>query len=115
MPARIEQESGPWFRRTLIRRSRDEIGQAGRQLAAEARQMYVPDVAVYPTPREGVCGRCPFAAPCLALYEGRETEAAAILESSYQLRPPEEPVEGRLGGVTWSTGRGAAPPKFSTP
>jgi hypothetical protein len=112
-PQRVVRDSGPLFRRTWIRRSRAEIAQAGRQLATEARQMFDPAVAVYPSPSGPACRRCPFAAPCLALYEGRVAEAAAILDSSYRRRPPDEPVEGRLGSVTWSTGRGAAPPRFS--
>jgi hypothetical protein len=109
----VVREVGPWFRRTWIRRSRGEISQAGRQLALEAREVFNPTVAVYPSPSPSTCGNCPFAAPCLALYEGRDAEARAILDSSYRRRPDEELVEGRLGGVTWSTGRGAAPPRFS--
>jgi hypothetical protein len=111
-PTAVAHDTGPWFRRTWIRRSPAEIGQAGRQLAAEAREVLDPAVAVFPSPSEQACGSCPFAAPCLALYEGRDSEAEAILTSSYRTRPPET-VERRLGGVTWSTGRGAAPPRFS--
>jgi hypothetical protein len=110
--AAVEHDSGPWFRRTWIRRSPAEIDQAGRQLASEAREILDPDVAVFPSPSERACGSCPFASPCLALYRGNDHEAAAILTSSYRTRSPEA-VAGRLGGVTWSTGRGAAPPRFS--
>jgi hypothetical protein len=113
-PDRVVHDAGPWFRRTWIRRSRDEISQAGRQLATEARSLFDPDVAIYPSPSESACRRCPFAAPCMAFYEGRDAEAEAILDSSYRPRSHEEVVEGRLGGVTWSTGRGAAPPRFSS-
>jgi hypothetical protein len=111
-PRAVEHDTGPWFRRTWIRRSPAEIAQAGRQLASEARQALDPAAAVFPSPSEQACGSCPFAAPCLALYQGKESEAAAILTSSYRTRTPEA-VEGRIGGVTWSTGRGAAPPRFS--
>jgi hypothetical protein len=111
-PRAVARDSGPWFRRTWIRRSPAEIAQAGRQLAFEARQALDPAAAVFPSPSEQACGSCPFAAPCLALYQGKESEAAAILTSSYRTRTPEA-VEGRLGGVTWSIGRGAAPPRFS--
>jgi hypothetical protein len=114
-PERVVHDTGPLFRRTWVRRAHTEIRQAGRQLAAEARAIFDPDVAVYPSPSETACRRCPFAAPCLALYEGRGADAEAILESSYHSRPAEEAVEGRLGGVTWSVGRGAAPPRFSEP
>jgi len=109
---RVEHDTGPLFRRTWIRRPRPEVAQAGRQLATEAREIFATDVAVYPSPSEA-CHRCPFSAPCVALYEGRDTEANAILASSYEPRPAPELEEGRLGGVTWSTGRGAAPPRFS--
>jgi hypothetical protein len=112
-PEHVVHDIGPWFRRTWTRRSRTEISQAGRQLASEAREVFNPEVAVYPSPSDAACRRCQFAAPCLALYEGRHVEAQAILDSSYRSRPSEELVEGRLGGVTWSTGRGAAPPRFS--
>jgi hypothetical protein len=112
-PEQVVHDAGLWFRRTYIRRSRSEISQAARQLALEAREMFNPDVAVYPSPSESACGRCPFAAPCLALYEGRDGEAEAIVDSSYRPRRHDDEMEaGRLGGTTWSTGRGAAPPRF---
>jgi hypothetical protein len=111
-PKVVEHDTGPWFRRTWIRRSSPEIDQAGRQLASEAREIFDPDVAVFPSPSPPACGNCPFASPCLALYEGKEAEAEAILASSYRTRSTEV-VEGRLGGVSWSTGRGAAPPHFT--
>lgn len=111
-PKIVEHDTGPWFRRTWIRRSPAEIDQAGRQLASEAREIFDPDVVVFPSPSAQACGNCPFASPCLALYEGNETEAEAILTSSYRTRSTEV-VEGRLGAVTWSTGRGAAPPRFT--
>jgi hypothetical protein len=112
-PERVVHDTGPLFRRTWIRRTRAEVLAAGRQLATEARAMFATDIEVYPSPSRAACRRCPFSAPCVALYEGRAAEAEAILASSYRSRPDEEPVEGRLGGVTWSTGRGAAPPRFS--
>jgi hypothetical protein len=112
---RVRHDTGPWFRRTWIRRTRDEVTAAGRQLASDSRQLFAPDVAVYPSPSPAACRRCPFESPCQALYEGRAREAEAILATSYQARPPAPLVEGRLGGVTWSTGRGAAPPRFADP
>jgi hypothetical protein len=111
-PERVVHDTGPWFRRTYIRRSRSEVSQVARQLALEAGEMFNPEVAVYPAPSESWCGRCPFAAPCLALYEKRDAEAEAIVTSSYRPRRHEEAAAGRLGGATWSTGRGAAPPQF---
>ncbi len=111
-PEHIVRDSGEWFRRTWIRRTRSEIDQAARQLAAEAREMFHPEVTVHPSPSEYACRRCAFGAPCLALYEGRNKEAEAILTSSYRTRHDDDD-KPRLGGQTWSTGRGAAPPRFS--
>jgi hypothetical protein len=110
-PERVRRDLGPWFRRTWIRRSRQEIDQAGRQLAVEAGVITGADVSVYPSPSDGACRQCPYAAPCQVLYEGGDAEA--ILAKDYRPRSPEQVIEGRLGGVTWSTGRGAAPPRFS--
>lgn len=110
-PERMVREDSPWFRRTWIRRSRAEIEQAGRQLAGEALEILGGSAAVFPSPSEPTCGACAFRAPCLAMYEGHDAEA--ILAANYRPRAPAELVEGRLGGVSWSTGRGAAPPRFS--
>jgi len=109
---RVVHDRGPWFRRTWIRRTRPEVHQAGHLLATEAREMFGDNVAVYPSPSESSCRRCAFAAPCLALYEGRHREAEAVLTSSYRAARHADVVEGRLGGVSWSVGRGAAPPRF---
>ena len=49
---RVVQDTAALFRRTWIRRSRGEIVQAGGQLAAEAREMFSPEVFVYPSPSE---------------------------------------------------------------
>ena len=110
-PERVVLDEGPCFRRTWIRRSRPEVEQAGCQLASEALEIFAAGVAVFPSPSEASCSRCAFARPCLAMYEGRDPEA--ILASDFRARAPAELVEGRLGGVSWSTGRGAAPPRFS--
>ena len=51
-PEPVVHDTGPWFRRTWIRRTRPEIHQAGQQLATEAREMFAAGVAVYPSPSE---------------------------------------------------------------
>jgi hypothetical protein len=109
-PERVERDLGAWFRRTWIRRSRSEVDQAGRQLCREARELLDPDVSIYPSPASSRCPRCLFALPCQALYAG--DEASPILASHYRARPHEQLLEGRLGGATWSSGRGAAPVRF---
>jgi hypothetical protein len=106
----VEQRTGDGFRRTWLRRSRADVAGAGRRLGLDVAQMIRPDLDVYPDPSDGKCGVCSFRAPCRALDDGQD--AAPIVLSGYRQRPPGELEEGRLGGGAWSTGRGAAPPRF---
>jgi hypothetical protein len=107
---RIEQHVAANFRRTLVRRSRAEVAEAARRLAADAARMADPGTSAEPSPSDENCSACVFAAPCEEVFTGREPEAA--LRSGYRRRPAQRPVEGRLGGGAWGFGRGAAPPKF---
>jgi hypothetical protein len=109
-PDRIRQESGPGFRRTWVRRSPEEVQQAGCRLAADVAAMLDRGVAVDPSPSEGNCAPCPHRAPCVAMSAGHDP--APLLRSAFRERPDEDPQEGRLGGGAWGTGRGAAPPRF---
>jgi len=104
----IVQESGDWFRRTWIRRTRAEIEGVGGRLSAEALEMLAPELVLYPSPTPDHCGRCSFRAPCLAMNDG--ADPGPVLAAAYQPRRADEPEEGRLGGGTWSMNRGAAPP-----
>ena len=70
--------------------------------------MLEPGLPLYPTPTPEHCAACDFRAPCLAMNEGGDADA--ILKTNYRVRLPEAPEEGRLGAVTWSMNRGAAPP-----
>jgi len=106
---RARQET-TFARRTQVPRSRTELAAAAGRLAAEAVEMADPDISVYPNPSPATCASCIFSAPCLAIHAGLDTDAA--MAGSYRRRGPGELQEGRLGGVTWSTGRGAAPPRF---
>ena len=107
---RPTQRSAGAFRRTQIPRTRGELAEFGNRLALEAADMINPGLPLYPSPSQWNCGRCAYRAPCIAVNEG--TGAEAVLASSYRLRPPPPSDEGRLGGGAWSTGRGAAPPRF---
>lgn len=98
------------FRRTTVPRGLVELEQARQKLGTEARDMTSAGLAVYPTPSWDVCRTCAFRPPCIALNTG--TDAEAVLAGAYRPRPPAQEQEGRLGGVTWSMGRGAAPPTF---
>ena len=102
------QESGDWFRRTWIRRTRAEVDGVGARLSAEALDMLEPGLALYPSPSPEHCGPCYFRAPCLAINEGNDP--GPILAAGYQQREFDRPEEGRLGGGSWSMNRGAAPP-----
>jgi len=104
----VVEEGGGMFRRTRIPRTRAALDDLGRRLATEALEMLDAELTVYPTPALEHCGVCEFRAPCLALNEG--ADADAIVKTNYRVRPPEAPEEGRLGAVTWSMSRGAAPP-----
>lgn len=104
------QELPGMFRRTRVPLPAARLEAVGRQLAAEALDMLAPDVPVYPNPSPANCGRCDYRAPCRAT--ALDADPADVLARSYRKREPEELVEGRLGGVTWAMGRGAAPPRF---
>jgi hypothetical protein len=103
----VVEEGGDMFRRTRIPRSAAELEGLGRNLGQEALEMASPHLIPYPTPG-GHCTDCVYRPPCLALQEGND--AGIILTADYQVRPDEVPEEGRLGAVTWSMNRGAAPP-----
>ena len=82
---------------------------AGERLACEAVEMVDPGLAPYPNPSPATCSCCVFAAPCLATEEGGDVDA--VLAAGYRRRAASEAEPGRLGAVTWSLGRGAAPPR----
>jgi PD-(D/E)XK nuclease superfamily len=105
---RLQAQGTDAFRRTQIRRGEAELAAAGLNLAAEVRNATRANVDVYPSPAPEVCGRCAYRSPCLTLNQGHD--ASTELSTSYRQRPPESIQEGRLGGVTWSMNRGAAPP-----
>lgn len=108
---RVRAEGTDEFRRTRIPRSEAELAVAGATLATEARTMTSRELRIYPSPAPEVCAACDYVAPCLLLNEG--SDVAAELARSYRHRAPEEVEEGRLGGVTWSMNRGAAPPRWT--
>jgi hypothetical protein len=98
------------FRRTQVPRGLAELERVRHKVGSEAFDMTRAGVAVYPSPSWDICSACAFRPPCMALNTGADAEA--VLDAGYRRRPPAEVQEGRLGGATWSMGRGAAPPKF---
>ncbi|MDR0342424.1 MAG: hypothetical protein LBI49_04780, partial [Nocardiopsaceae bacterium] len=72
---RVVQHSGEGFRRTLVRRSPEELAAAWRGLAADASMMITPDLTLEPAPSDVNCPPCPFRAPCLAMFTGQDAEA----------------------------------------
>jgi hypothetical protein len=109
---RIEREEAGRFRRTWIRRTRQEVAGAGRQLGTEAADMIRPDLVPYPSPSEAVCPFCSYLPLCAVVSAGQDPEP--LLRTSYRVRPPDRLQEGRLGGGAWSMGRGAAPPRMGS-
>ena len=109
---RLHAEGTEAFRRTRIRRSATELAAAGADLAAEVNAATSPDLYVYPSPSPEVCGRCSYRSPCLIVNQGQDPSTE--LSKSYRSRPPEAVEEGRLGAVTWSMNRGAAPPPWAS-
>ncbi len=107
---RLHVESTDVFRRTRIRRGEAELAAAGADLASEVRTATSTALEVYPSPAPMVCARCSYRPPCLLLNQ--RADATAELSKSYRRRSPESVQEGRLGGVTWSMNRGAAPPRW---
>jgi hypothetical protein len=106
---RVTQVEVPGFRRTRIPRTRSTLDRMGTQLAVEALEMTDDGLALFPHPTRANCSQCDFRAPCIAMNEG--ADADALLDAGYRERGPDL-VEGRLGGVSWSMNRGAAPPRF---
>lgn len=109
---RIRQAQSNGFRRTVIRRSRREISEAGRCIAEEAIDMVRDDLRVYPNVAAH-CAGCAFVAPCLAVTEGRDVES--ILSDHYRPKEVSEFEMGRLGGSPFGVGRGWVPPPRGTP
>jgi hypothetical protein len=108
---RLHAEGTDSFRRTRIRRSAAELASAGADLAAEVNAATSPDLQIYPSPGLEVCSRCLYRSPCLIVNQGQDPSAELL--KSYRSRPAEDIQEGRLGGVTWSINRGAAPPPWA--
>ncbi|HZA83761.1 MAG TPA: hypothetical protein VFC13_20215, partial [Actinomycetes bacterium] len=106
----VATEGNRQFRRTRIRRDRAELEAMGARLAAEALDMVDPGLQPYPSPAPEHCRACRFVAPCLAMEQGGDVGAA--LAAGFPDRGPERIEPGRLGAGTWSSGRGAAPPRF---
>lgn len=100
------------FRRVVVPRARAELAAFGERLAVQLDAMTAPDVDRHPAPADRRCAACGFRAPCLTMNLGEDP--AALLAAGYVART-HEPTPGRLGGGTWSIGRGAAPPEFGGP
>lgn len=93
----VRRYNGLWFRRTRIRRKREEIEAAGARVAEQSRLMARAGVEPYPNPEWPTCLSCEFREPCLALMQG--TDPAAILDTHYRTRQRKDFEHGRLGSV----------------
>ncbi|MEP6639230.1 MAG: hypothetical protein ABJC39_07750 [Chloroflexota bacterium] len=101
--------AGP-FRRTWVPRDEAVLAAAGDIVGRQSLEMTDPEVAVYPSPGPDICPTCPYLTPCTMMFRGVDPEA--LLATHYAVRSDSEVHAGRLGSVTWSIGRGAAPPRF---
>ena len=100
LPRPDESEPGDmtlWFRRTRIRRKREEIEGAGRRVAEQGRLMTRAAVSCYPAPEWTTCLACEFREPCLAVMQGADSEP--VLAERYRPRMRKDFEEGRLGSV----------------
>ena len=91
------RDSGPWFRRTKIPRTRPEIEGAGRRVAEQSRLMTAAGIEPYPTPSATTCPPCEFRAPCLAMMAADDPEP--VLRAGYRPRVARDFEDGRLGSV----------------
>lgn len=98
------------FRRTAVPYSPADLDIAGRHLGAEVMEMLDAGLALYPHPDVETCRVCAFRRPCLTMQSG--SDPSPELAAGFRTRPPAPPVEGVLGGRTWSVGRGARPYRF---
>jgi hypothetical protein len=95
------------FRRVVVPRGRAELAGFGERLAGQVRAMVAPHPSREPVPSVSRCAACEFRPPCLAMNLGQDP-GPSLAAGYVQRRLDPEP--GRLGGGTWSVGRGAAPP-----
>jgi hypothetical protein len=109
----VTVDEAPGLRRVWIRRSPEETDATAARLAADLARMVDPATAVEPNAGPERCGRCPFLRPCLEVSGGADPDQA--LATGFRPGQPEDREAGRLGTVTWSTGRGAAPPQLGGP
>jgi hypothetical protein len=93
----VRRYTGPWFRRTRIRRKREEIEGAGVRVAEQCRLMTRADVRPYPAPEWSTCLSCHFREPCLAQMQGSDPQP--VLAELYRPRERKDFEEGRLGSV----------------
>lgn len=94
---RVRQVGTATFRRTTIRRRRNEIDSVGQRVAAQVLEMSRPDVPCYPSPSPRRCPSCDFRAPCLALQQAEDV--TGVLAGHYRKRTTPDFEPGRLGSV----------------
>lgn len=106
----IKQAGNETFRRTQIPKSRSEIANIRRQIALEALDITDPEIRLYPNPTEENCTACAYRKPCIAMNEN--VHVNEVLEAHYKKRTDEEFKAGGISSSTFSTNRGAIPPKI---
>lgn len=106
----VDQIGNEAFRRTVIRRGRRGVRDAGQRLSAEAVQMAMEEPEIYPTEDKAVCRTCVFVAPCEAMTAGEDI--TPIMAANYRQRDDVESLEEE--SMRWSAARkNNAPPSLS--
>lgn len=107
---RLHREETPYFRRTRILRTREEVAGACRRAIDAVAEMTDPGVRVHPSPSPEACGGCAYRVPCAAMYRGED--ATALLEEGYRPRAGDT-TTWRLG-QRGMLGRGSLPWRADT-
>jgi hypothetical protein len=100
----------PGFKRTVVPRTSKAIAAAAERLGRTVLAMLDSADGVDPTPIWTHCQGCLFRSPCVLMQRGED--ASQLVAAGYVRQPPDDLEEGRLGGVSWGMGRGAAPRRF---
>jgi hypothetical protein len=106
----IVVEEVPGIRRVWVRRHEAEVAAAASRLAQDLALIVDPSTDAAPNPSARLCGSCPYLLPCVEIEQGQNPPSS--LASHFQPAVPEMSRSARFGSPTWSTGRGAAPPRF---
>lgn len=82
----LHEDGAPFYRRSQIHRTQTELESAARNIFLEAKEMYRPDLPIYPSPGRFACGFCAFRQPCLGKNDGSDYQYT--LDTLFETREP---------------------------